>query len=103
MKPNPNDFSFGTAANKLQKNSNKSFKSLEIKHKSPNISQIFNKISDISNHQQINEAMLQAKDVKQRSQLLGMILNRKQELDDLNQFLQFHSVGNLLPKFRIFR
>ena len=100
MKTNLHDFSFGTDANKLQKNNSKSLKSFEIKHKStPNISQIFNKISDISNHQQINEAMLQAKDVKQRSQLLGMILNRKQELDDLNQFLQFHSVGNLLPKF----
>ena len=98
MKQKNHDFSFGNASNNHQKIGSKSF---EIGHKSaPHIFQIFNKISDISNHQQINDAMLQAKNVKQRSQLLGMILHRKQELDDLNQFLQFHSVGNLLQKIK---
>lgn len=101
MKQNPQDFSFGNASNNRQKNNSKSFKSFEIGHRSaPNIFQIFNKISDISNHQQINDAMLEAKDVKQRSQLLEMILKRKQEQEDLNQFLQFHSVGNLLQKIK---
>ena len=99
MKQKNHDFSFGNASNNHQKIGSKSF---EIGHKSaPHIFQIFNKISDISNHQQINDAMLQAKNVKQRSQLLGMILHRKQELDDLNQFLQFHSVGIFYRKSKL--
>ena len=68
--------------------------------KRPNLTKIFNKISDISDSSQINAAMLEVPTVKERSKLLEMILHRKNELEDLNHFMRFHNIGSLLQKVK---
>jgi len=97
------DFSFGKLSINIPPKQI-SYKSLEtppLKSLKPsNLHCIFNKISDITNHQQINDAMLEVKTVKERSKLLELILRRKSELEDLNQFMRFHNIGHLLQKIK---
>ena len=64
------------------------------------ITQIFNKISDISDKTQINDAMNEAQTMKTRVKLLDLIINRKRELEELTQFMNFQNIGNLLHNIK---
>lgn len=64
------------------------------------ISTVFNKISDISDTTQISHAMNLLKNSKERCKLLDLIMKRKQEIEEMTQFMRFHDIRSILQKLK---